>query len=404
MAKYLDETGLSTLVSNIKSNFAPIEDGQIPAEYIPSGALEKEVRPFNGFVAGVTVTSAGSTVNGVVYDTTAKTFYGYTEDLTQKRTYYTWFTDAENYVTSDDEDTPTPLSNKIFIDTTTNTLYSYINSELVKVAASESDIEALSNALVYKGTLGTGGTVTALPDSAEIGDVYVCSTSGTYQICVLEGGNKTATELEVGDMCICKSLKGGTSSTKSCWTIVQNNLTGAVTSSSTLTANYLILGNGGKTVKALAPSTGYLSWSGSAYSWVSPESYALPAATTSNLGGVKVDQASGKFLTELSISQATETFKITPKYSTFAGATGQSATSIDMMASSTKAGMISGTYIQKLIGIDPGATKTIIDTTAQSGSTNAAQSGDVYTKYTELNNAISAFTPISDSTINALFA
>lgn len=404
MAKYLDETGLSTLVSNIKSNFAPIEDGQIPAEYIPSGALEKEVRPFGGFVAGVTVTSAGSTVNGVVYDTTAKTFYGYTEDLTKKRTYYAWFTDAENYVTSDDEDTHTPLSNKIFIDTTTNTLYSYINSELVKVAASESDIEALSNALVYKGTLGTGGTVTTLPDSAEIGDVYVCSTAGTYLICTLEGSGKVSTELEVGDMCICKNLKGGTSSKSSCWTIVQNNLTGAVTSSSTLTANYLVLGNGGKTIKALAPEKGYLSWSGSAYSWVSPESYALPAATTSNLGGVKVDQASGKFLTELSITQSTEAFKITPKYSTFAGATGQSATAIDMMASSTKAGMISGTYIQKLIGIDPGATKTVIDTTAQSGSTNAAQSGDVYTKYTELNNAISAFTPISDSTINALFA
>lgn len=109
-------------------------------------------------------------------------------------------------------------------------------------------------------------------------------------------------------------------------------------------------------------------------------------------------------MTELSITQATETFKITPKYSTFAGATGQSATAIDMMASSTKAGMISGTLIQKLNGIAAGATKTTIDTTAQSGSTNAAQSGDVYTKYTELNNAISAFTPISDSTINALFA
>jgi hypothetical protein len=72
------------------------------------------------------------------------------------------------------------------------------------------------NALVFKGSIGTGGDVTALPASHNVGDTYVVSTAGTYagQVC------------EVGDMIICK--KAGTTAANADWTIVQANLDGVV--------------------------------------------------------------------------------------------------------------------------------------------------------------------------------
>ena len=63
----------------------------------------------------------------------------------------------------------------------------------------------LSGALLYKGTIGTGGTVTELPGSYEPGWTYKVITAGSYagQVC------------EVGDMII--AIEGG-------WTVVQNNI------------------------------------------------------------------------------------------------------------------------------------------------------------------------------------
>lgn len=54
---------------------------------------------------------------------------------------------------------------------------------------------ALTSVLKYKGTIGTGGTVTSLPASHAVGDVYVVSTAGTY----------AGKACEVGDYIICKT-------------------------------------------------------------------------------------------------------------------------------------------------------------------------------------------------------
>lgn len=54
---------------------------------------------------------------------------------------------------------------------------------------------ALTSVLKYKGTIGTGGTVTSLPASHSVGDVYVVSTAGTY----------AGKACEVGDYIICKT-------------------------------------------------------------------------------------------------------------------------------------------------------------------------------------------------------
>lgn len=96
----------------------------------------------------------------------------------------------------------------------------------------------LSGALVYKGTVGTGGTVTSLPtQDVNIGDTYVVKTAGTY-----------ANELcEPGDLIIATSALPE-------WSVIQRNLDGAVTGTN-LTANQLVVGNGNSTVKTLAAGT-----------------------------------------------------------------------------------------------------------------------------------------------------
>ena len=98
---------------------------------------------------------------------------------------------------------------------------------------------AMSQALQFKGEVPTSG----LPTEPKVGDTYVVSTAGTYagEVC------------EVGDTIICKTAK--TSTAAATWLVVQKNIDGAVTTTNTLTANTLMLGNGNKTVKPLANGT-----------------------------------------------------------------------------------------------------------------------------------------------------
>lgn len=103
-----------------------------------------------------------------------------------------------------------------------------------------------AQALRFKGTIGTDGDVTELPANHTVGDTYVVKAAGNF---AGEG-------CEAGDMIIC--VKSGTTAANGDWSVIQRNLDGAVTGKS-LTANAVILGNGGSTVKALATGTaGYV--------------------------------------------------------------------------------------------------------------------------------------------------
>lgn len=103
-----------------------------------------------------------------------------------------------------------------------------------------------AQALRFKGTIGTDGDVTELPANYTVGDTYVVKAAGNF---AGEG-------CEAGDMIIC--VKSGTTAANGDWSVIQRNLDGAVTGKS-LTANAVILGNGGSTVKALANgTTGYV--------------------------------------------------------------------------------------------------------------------------------------------------
>ncbi len=65
-----------------------------------------------------------------------------------------------------------------------------------------------NDAMVFKGTIGTGGTVTALPATHKQGWTYRVITAGTYagKVC------------EIGDMIIC--VTDGTAASNDHWTVV----------------------------------------------------------------------------------------------------------------------------------------------------------------------------------------
>lgn len=98
---------------------------------------------------------------------------------------------------------------------------------------------AANDAMLFKGTIGTGGTVTALPNTHNAGWTYKVITAGTY----------AGIACEVGDMIIC--IKDGTTANNAHWTVVQTNIDGAVTGPSSSTDNHIATFNGatGKTIK-----------------------------------------------------------------------------------------------------------------------------------------------------------
>lgn len=110
--------------------------------------------------------------------------------------------------------------------------------------AKKSDVSALSSALVYKGTIGTNGTITKLNVAAKVGDVYV-AVAGAPAV--------NGVVLEPGDMIIAKTAGDGTN-TQPTWTAIQTNINGAVTSTNALADNTLILGNNNRAIKASSGS------------------------------------------------------------------------------------------------------------------------------------------------------
>lgn len=131
------------------------------------------------------------------------------------------------YTPSDNSD----LTNKEYVDTAIDTAIT------------------ASDAMIFKGTIGTGGSVTQLPTSKY-------KTGWTYR--VITGGTYAGNVCEVGDMLI--ALNDGPSSGSSVidndWVSVQGNIDGAVIAPNNLTSNQLVVGNNGTdTVKTLSAGT-----------------------------------------------------------------------------------------------------------------------------------------------------
>lgn len=78
---------------------------------------------------------------------------------------------------------------------------------------------AASDAMIIKGTIGTGGTVTALPNIYKTGWTYRVVTAGAYagQVC------------EIGDLLIALTDRDGSGNIDSDWCVAQTNINGAIT-------------------------------------------------------------------------------------------------------------------------------------------------------------------------------
>lgn len=103
--------------------------------------------------------------------------------------------------------------------------------------------DAVTGLFEYKGTIGTGGTVTSLPATHNVGDVYYVKTAGTY----------AGVACEVGDMIICNTA--GTTSNNAHWNVVQGNWTATSGSSALSWGKTVTLATiGGVSINAALPS------------------------------------------------------------------------------------------------------------------------------------------------------
>jgi hypothetical protein len=134
-----------------------------------------------------------------------------------------------------------------------------------------------NDAMVFKGTLGTGGTVTSLPTTHSAGWTYKVVTAGTFagKVC------------EVGDMVIAIVNRSGSGNTNNDWAVIQANIDGAVTGPASATnGNFAVFS--GTSGKIIANST-FNSGSFAAAAHVGATGNAHGVATTSVNGFMSAD-------------------------------------------------------------------------------------------------------------------
>lgn len=135
------------------------------------------------------------------------------------------------------------IENGYSVQTTLASSSSAIPTAAAVVAAIDNKIAA-ADAMIYKGTLGTNGTVTKVPANGyKVGWTYKVITAGTY----------AGIKCEVGDMLIAinNGPVSGTTVVNADWTVVQANIDGAVTGPASATAGHIAVFDGatGKVIK-----------------------------------------------------------------------------------------------------------------------------------------------------------
>lgn len=231
---------------------------------------------------------------------------------------------------------------------------------------------AANDAMLFKGTIGTGGTVTELPTSGyKKGWTYRVITKGTY----------ATHNCEIGDLII--AIEDGPETQQSArgtdWTVAQTNIDGAVVANGDLTAEGLVLGNGNKTVKVLSKGTSgqILKSTGSGVEWADNK--------VANTLTVKLNSGTAEGSTMFTFDgSSAKSVNITPS-AIGAAASGHKHAASDITSGTlpvSRGGTGATTFTSgyALIGNGTSAVTTKkIDTTVTSGSTNLITSGAVYT-------------------------
>lgn len=167
------------------------------------------------------------------------------------------------------------MANKYLNLTGLTELVKQINSKY----ATKDTVSALSQTLVFRGVANSVDSLNTA--TAKVGDVYIADTSkGVFSV-----GGQT---VESGDMIIAQAVTT-TSPVSVTWAVVQANINGAVTTTSTaLTAEHLIVGSNGRTIKSITPSVGYLYWNGTKHVYQTSSAYSLPLAASDVRGGIQI--------------------------------------------------------------------------------------------------------------------
>lgn len=166
------------------------------------------------------------------------------------------------------------MTNKYLNLTGLTELVKQINSKY----ATKDTVSTLSQVLVFRGIATSTDSLNTA--TAKVGDVYIADTSrGAFSV-----GGQT---VESGDMIIAQAVT--TSPVSVTWVVVQANINGAVTTTSTaLTSEHLIVGSNGRTIKSITPSTGYLYWDGTKHVYQTFSAYSLPLAASGVRGGIQI--------------------------------------------------------------------------------------------------------------------
>lgn len=147
-----------------------------------------------------------------------------------------------------------------FLSGVTSAIQTQLNSKLPKTNVKNvASVDWSSD--VYAATAkAIANKITAEISAAQIGGVMAfkgkwsvapsTSTQG-YTYVYDSGTAPTGITLEVGDMLVA-SVDNASKTTASHWTVVQTNISGAVTAAGTLTSGKILVGGGGRTVKSSA--------------------------------------------------------------------------------------------------------------------------------------------------------
>lgn len=155
--------------------------------------------------------------------------YGHVTGVTNRT--YTSKNTTYNSIAASELNTGTDTTNKLI---SAKVISDFVKNQIDnKIAAAD--------AMIYKGTIGTNGTVTSLPNTtAKTGWTYKVTSAGTYagQAC------------EVGDMIIC--LTDGSELYEATWNVIQTNSPSHVTGPGSVTTNTVAIfdGTSGKAIKS----------------------------------------------------------------------------------------------------------------------------------------------------------
>ena len=169
----------------------------------------------------------------------------------------------------------------------------YEGTERIATKTYVDSLLGANDAMVYKGTLGTGGTITALSTTYSAGWTYRVITAGTY----------AGVACEIGDLITAIIDRAGSGNLNTDWTVLQTNLDGAVIGPASAVGNNFAAFDGttGKLIKDSGYNSGSFATAG--------HTHAITAITA---GNYKVFYSNGSgVITELALGAANTYLKST---------------------------------------------------------------------------------------------